>query len=868
MSTFDMSMVVSRDLHLKDSRPERKYINHYINALESSIQEGASDNVIKPRINKIMNYEFTKENANLSYAYLLNTLSSLQEKYPQIYRESMSLYQSSVLPYIEDMNAFLQELDQSSIDNTTKNTLTETANNYKVADRILANHAKMKKRFTFESSVLNNQNSPINETCDKICNIIDTYAMKPYAKMAVAFEELAYLNYKFNIPNYDENRVVKSVTEYFIFKPDNTGMMDKYKSVIENSKVLSHDNTEKYLSYFGIDENYINQYNLLEGQLTKPSATDPNSIDGLIERYKAEEVKDDSKFKHLMRNIFAKKPDAIVYQFPDIVKVLRTAVTLGVLSASGIAGITVYLTSWLASTELNRQECKRLYNYIRTEQTRVEKSINDEKDPEKKSRLQAYSKELDKALNSVNDYSNKFFSDSEDIDDGTHDTSSSSGDDDFGLDFDLESYLPEQVYKFKMNSLMNDSIAAGDMIEKLAKDSLARKKAKKTNLKDDLKRDNLTAHLDENGKIDFVISSYDTSNCDCYNDIMEMADAIVKICNNMLHKSDSKLHYTMTEGSLDFRLRSKYAVAVPLTENDEDIMPCNVDLHRMFYVAEDAAYMDAIEKLDPNSIIESLVDSSTISHLSQLQERSIVDAWSIGTPIDKDIMDEFVNKYVSYQKNTGHISEALSAQDHYRKLYINENANPQMVYDSLSTMKTTLVTEAVNLNSIKLAVMGLKKKLKTASAKEQELSRDLDMNFNNFAKSMESLYKTDYREQIIKGQSVPSFSKLIKIAILLTGMGVATGNIALPAITAFAGIALSKHSSNKEKQAILDELEIEQKVLERELNKVEGGQGSTKKYRQLLTMQRNLMREEQRIKYGLSRKNRAPIQPLQTSGGK
>jgi hypothetical protein len=59
---------------------------------------------------------------------------------------------------------------------------------------------------------------------------------------------------------------------------------------------------------------------------------------------------------------------------------------------------------------------------------------------------------------------------------------------------------------------------------------------------------------------------------------------------------------------------------------------------------------------------------------------------------------------------------------------------------------------------------------------------------------------------------------------------------------------------------ILDEIDIELKVLEREIQRAEGS-GSTKKYRQLLTIQRNLMRRRQEIYYGLAKKGqRVPMQ--------
>ena len=76
--------------------------------------------------------------------------------------------------------------------------------------------------------------------------------------------------------------------------------------------------------------------------------------------------------------------------------------------------------------------------------------------------------------------------------------------------------------------------------------------------------------------------------------------------------------------------------------------------------------------------------------------------------------------------------------------------------------------------------------------------------------------------------------------------------------------AKSKFSSLKEKKMILDEIDIELKVLDREINRAEQS-GSTKKYRQLLTIQKNLMRKRQEIYYGLAKKGKRI--PMQATAG-
>ena len=177
--------------------------------------------------------------------------------------------------------------------------------------------------------------------------------------------------------------------------------------------------------------------------------------------------------------------------------------------------------------------------------------------------------------------------------------------------------------------------------------------------------------------------------------------------------------------------------------------------------------------------------------------------------------------------------------------------------------------EGVDLNSLKLAWMGFKKKMKGMSAKEKEACRDLDMAFNNLVRGVKSFYQTtDHRERIIKGQVCPSLSKMIKIGISLAALGIASGGITLPAIAAVTGLALSKNASDKERKLILDEIDIELQVVDREIKRVEDNGKSSKKYRALLTYQKNLQREKQRIVYNLSRKGKAiPVKSTAGLGG-
>lgn len=172
------------------------------------------------------------------------------------------------------------------------------------------------------------------------------------------------------------------------------------------------------------------------------------------------------------------------------------------------------------------------------------------------------------------------------------------------------------------------------------------------------------------------------------------------------------------------------------------------------------------------------------------------------------------------------------------------------------------------LNTLALAWQGFKSKAKNFDAKQKEMSRDMDMNFNGFMRSMKKALVGDRREQIIRGEICPSLSKMIKVSVALIVAGVASSTVVVPAIGALGWLGMSKMMTNKEVGYIIDEIDIELKVLDREIQKAENS-GSPKKYRNLLSIQKKLMRERQRIqyKYALAGKKIRPITDFNKGAG-
>ena len=126
------------------------------------------------------------------------------------------------------------------------------------------------------------------------------------------------------------------------------------------------------------------------------------------------------------------------------------------------------------------------------------------------------------------------------------------------------------------------------------------------------------------------------------------------------------------------------------------------------------------------------------------------------------------------------------------------------------------------------------------------MSKNVDVSLSQFKKSVENSLNNENREAVIKGSVLPPASKIIKLAITTGALWLV--NPAVAVITAIGYLGLSAHHKAKERQLILDELEVELKMCEKYIDIAES-KNDMKSLKQLLTIQKNLKRQEQRIRY-------------------
>lgn len=859
VNPIKMDQVFRRELCMSDSRELTEAGTLHFNLLYNAIDKNHNQREIRSHLFNFLRECSSKVGAKQYHKDCMNIFKLLKECHNPLYEEAFTHFLNYVLPYYENtQDAIYGEWNDSHLA-----IIKEAAEQYRICDRILSNHAKLSKRFKIDS-IAPSKYTTIDELCRSICEMVDTYDIKPHIKMELVFEEVSYLADK-KCMTFNQQDMVESVCDYFLSIPRNSvdDISILYAKAITESPMLNID-ADKKVKYItenmspGFKNNLDDSLSetVLKLMIMESESSGDDKVKELMNKYKLETEKSDSKFKQVLNKIFTQSPQAIVEDTPDILKWVRNFAVLAVAAQSPIAAIVMFLVNGYVHFDLRKKEAERVIKYFENERNHVEERIDRSSNPDTISRLEDYANALDKAIYKLNEYNNSLY---------TSDELTNKADDD--ISFDEMYTIQEAKETVIMNNLIDDAQKADKIIETLGKKSLEKIGAKKTGIKDKLTKESVFKYIDSDSRISMVLCSYDTTDCKNISELNENADSIIKGINNVLYHTNAKVYYTMYENCIDFELRSKFKMLTTLTEDAtiENSMT-DVEIIRATTIVEAADYMEKLLELSPNTIVDKAI--KRIGLISKEQASMFIEAWGMGVPIDREDVGKFVDEYVKYQNECGEYIDAYEINKLYQSIVYEENASLEDVVESTQIM-VDIITEGVDLNSLKLAWMGFKKKMKGMSAKEKEACRDLDMAFNNLVKGVKSFYQvTDNRERIIKGQVCPSLSRIIKIGISLAALGVVSGGITLPAIAAVTGLALSKNASDKERKLILDEIDIELQVVERELRRVDDNDKSSKKYRTLLAYQKNLQREKQRIVYNLSRKGKAiPVKSTAGLGG-
>lgn len=259
--------------------------------------------------------------------------------------------------------------------------------------------------------------------------------------------------------------------------------------------------------------------------------------------------------------------------------------------------------------------------------------------------------------------------------------------------------------------------------------------------------------------------------------------------------------------------------------DDEGI--CDIATIASMYPSE--FYKDSVER----AINDHLVEIENIKYESVVEKVSRKDAFKDALNI-LNTTEANPRPYTMNEANRylDEILEAASAINTLNRYYKEQSGN--------------VMLENSALNALRMGMMKLKQSVTKMTDKEKEVSREIDRSANSLMKGVEKALTTGNRESVLKGSIIPSASKIIKLALINSGF-VLLGQPVLAVITTLGYIGASHLFKNRERQLLIDEIEVELKMCQKYIDIAESN-GDMKALKQCLTIQRNLQRQLQRIK--------------------
>lgn len=275
---------------------------------------------------------------------------------------------------------------------------------------------------------------------------------------------------------------------------------------------------------------------------------------------------------------------------------------------------------------------------------------------------------------------------------------------------------------------------------------------------------------------------------------------------------------------------------------------------------------NTIDEYDMEMLASKLTDNdiTTVAYIAQkFPDVFFSDAFKDGISStlkdirsDKIKFESVVDRVyrISALQKAQKILETKIEQPKYATIYeayenvtlISETYEAIALISSTNNTPSSLLEGSIS-NKLNMASMKLRNVMNKLSDKDRQISKSVDIGLNNFKKGIEIALTNDNRESIIKGSILPSASKLIKLGIANAGL-IAIHQPVIAIIGTLGYLGCSAKFKAKERQMLIDEIEIELKMCQKYIDIAEQ-KNDMKALKQLLMIQRDLQRQQQRIKY-------------------
>lgn len=802
-------------------------------------------------------------------------------------------YISRILPYVENIGGVLEAIDRYDLEDYQYHDIKDICEQYKLADKILNNHEKISKRFNIEYEVKGTKLKGLDTVVEKCCSMIDTYSYEPYQKLNMCIEEMVYLFERNNI-DYRQDELLTSILEYFLLRSDEISDRDirGYRYVMEHNQFIDDTSASKFLFE---DFDVINIKSAINSYLKTQEKT-PELIENIfIDIIKSTTIADLKKNKEELLCVLYKIYTSQVCQDCGVEDTMKS------ISAVLNTIVDRYEKEAMNNDSISRDDVIELIAAFERIKSKI--STNDVNDQMIIQKMNFKNTLGFIITNRLNDLSNSIYS-KDNLD--SLDYVNSDNVEEIALR-EFKMFKFNNVVKAAVNFDKYLSKKIRNFINKSVIKAKLRKNKIKNILFDESGRpvfDNIYSFIGDDNKVDICLCQIELNSEEDITEALNELSVLCKEYNNDLsiNRLDGIRCYYIINGCVA-EVHIKDSTKLILTEEEQHLVEaaykpeldiyieqlalfeaCNIIADNFddrsidekiasIFMTEDLnlsleAYdvaMDALSLLGAtknqvdmftegfstyrNTVLAETTDIITENRLI----KSIYNNWEpmIDVPFDIqveafDIFSNILNEAVPKVKKVKVGGEAVKKSPIVKstqKTDKKDNDNENKEYSPSQNISN-------RLNNAKIYIQGLKSKAKDFSQKEKDLSRQLDSNFAHFSKAVKDAFVSDRRESIIKGSVIPSFSKSLKICIGLTLLGVATHGIAVPLIAALGGLAVSKKLTKRERILLLDEIETELDVVEKEIANADA-KNQIKKYRALLKYKKDLQRQYQRIKYNV-----------------
>lgn len=871
---------------ITESQSEIIGTERYLNNLKLQLEKISDGNItpsLKNSLRSFIESICNISNANKYYReplYLMETFNDIDHR---ISNEILADYTTRILPYVENLSNMNETVNRYKLTESQKEKILEVSYSFTIADRILKNHDKISKRFNIESEILKTRSKGLKSIIESCCTMIDTYTIESYQKLNLCIEELTYLFNKNHI-DYEPKDLASIVTEYFILSSPTLSDSDirGYRKALEGSYCLMEEDLED-VKYIFRNRDEINTDNSSTTSIKK-------EIENFLLSANKSVVDLEANYNRALSN--TSKLD-IVTNYHKFIWLIWDIQKSGIcdqeewfdMNTEGFFDRLVRLIEdgiSLNNMIFNKDDISTLMTNIDKVKSVINSNVDD--DYEYTCLVSRFKSNIDKLQEKLKVLLNLVYTETnlESIN--------------FVNNNEIEPMPLHEFKLFKFNNLVKAAINIDRYLALKAKKIYNKGQNK---IRSTIRRvknilfgesvNDIYSYIGEDGKVDFCVAQFyiDEGNIE---EIHEFFDNTCKEYNHQLNidgNFTSKAYYIINPGVVEVHL--KESTPILLEENDYKLIKESDFDDLDVYIEEFAslqAVIESYEEFCSKYTLESIQDKLTRfvdnKDLDMIHYQVAMEALSLLNTSKEDI-EIFTEKFSNYRYSTAVLESVINDFQYNRELnimkeisnnWIHEDCVPLYIqweaYQILcAVLEDTKKPEekkmspeeerefkknpfkGININSIKLYLEGLKSKMKNMSQKEKEISSNLDNNFRRFVKAMKDALISDRREAIIKGSVIPSFSKCIKIGIGLAGIGFISGNPLVPIIIAIGGFAMSKRLTKRERLLLLDEIETELEVLDKEISIAES-KNQIKKFRALLKYKKDLQRQYQRIKYNIN----------------